>query len=253
MEKESYIVSFRAGSSGRFVANLLWGLIKPSNHNYNLSEYNSTHAFSPYAISFEVSTPTEFRPFNNPDIYKHLNFKNYPGVATVHVYPDFDTINAKFPDTKIVIISFERKDIPEISGNSLLKNGFEKLKSLDYKPGTDHCTSFIYNQYLLEFNQPYTGQEIPLDFKKELFKRYQHGFSIDTIMSGFLSPTIPDIDIERTLIINYHDLCHLPDCTLEKLSQFTNSSINEQVIELYQQYLLGRESSIKKHMPWINL
>ena len=250
---EAYIVAFKAGSSGRFVANLLWGFVQSNNYEYNLSEFNSTHDFSPYALSFYISGLTDSRPFNNSEIYKHLNFNSYPGVATLHAYPDFDIIKSRLPNTKIVIVSFTKRDIPEIAGNSLLKNGFEKLKLTNYKSIEDHCTSFIQNQYFSEFKESYNGQEIPLEFKKELFKQYQTWFNVDVIMSEFFSPVVPDEFVDQTLIIDYHELCHDHESVLQKLSDFTNKKINDRVVNLYQKYLLGRETLITKHMPWINL
>lgn len=243
-----YIVAFKAGSSGRFVANLLWGLINPVHYEYKLSEYNSTHNFSPYSISFEIVKKSD-RPFNEPDLYNNLKFTSSPAVAVTHVYPNFDVINDRFPNIKTIIIAIDKKDIPEIAGNSLLKNGFEQLQLLDYKSGHNHCTSFISNQYQLEFNEPYKGQEIPLYFQKELFKRYEQLFKLEVIASNFISPKIPNID--KTLIIDYHDLCHKQEFILKKLSEFTGKEINNRVIDLYQKYMEGREKLINSKMPWL--
>lgn len=250
MMADQYIVSFKSGSSGRFIANLIWSLITDSKYEYILSDFNSTHNFSPYATSFDLSdVPPGDRLYSNPETYKYFNFTRNPGVITLHAYPDFQVIGERFPDAKIVIVSYSNADLPEITGNSLLKNGLENILR-----GGPSCNDSMFFSTVYEgaFNQPYTGQPIPVDKMAEIFNKYQHRVSREFYNSKFVNPEIPPDFTDKTLVINYSDLCRDQSGTVNKLCSFTRSTPKDSMVQLYDSYLQGRARLVGAYMPWLD-
>lgn len=245
---EYYIVAFKSGSSGRLIGNIIWGLLQDGNHPYALTDYNSTHDFTPYAVSFTIpSSENEARIYSNDQVYKRFMFVTDPGVITLHAFPDFDTIAARYPTAKTIVISYDEDDFVEISGNSLLKNGFETLSRPDPKHNND--SQFLGSIYYSVFGESYTGQNIPMHYKKEIFRVYERRVRqefIDT--SLYINPVVPD----SCLVLNYKDIHSNMILTLEKLCAFTNRKPKDHVTSMYQDYILGRRRLIDIHMPWLN-
>ena len=247
---DTYIVAFKAGSSGRLVANLIWGLITESVHEYHLTDFNSTHNFTPYATSFDISeVPVNNRIYSSPETYKYFKFTNNPGIITLHAYPDFDVIRQRFPTTKIVIVSYSNENLSEITGNSLIKNGIEALLR-----GSTPCndTMFFSSTYKSIFGEDFNGQEIPLNERRSIFNKYQDRVSHEFYNSKFVNPVIPDDFLDKTLILSYDDLCNDKCETLNKLYKLTNSSPKSNITELYEGYLQGRNRLIESCMPWVD-
>lgn len=249
--KDTYIVAFKAGSSGRLIANIIWGLLDNTNYECVLTDFNSTHNFTPYATSFDLSLmPDSMRMFSDPKIYSYFTFTSNPGIITVHPYPDFNAIRERFPNTKIIIISYNDNDIDEISGNSLLKNGFENLLSNNIRHNNE--TKFISLIYKKMFHEEYIGQSLDESSMREIFSRYYKIVFFEFYNSQFINPIVPVDFVNKTLVLEYREICTDMQGVLNKISKFTNADIQNGVVQLYEDYLIGRHQLIDTHMPWLD-
>ena len=70
MEQEFYTISFKSGSSGRLIANLIWGSIYPNKYSFSISAFNSTHEQTPW-----VSTVNSKTHKINANTWKNKDFK----------------------------------------------------------------------------------------------------------------------------------------------------------------------------------
>lgn len=248
---DTYIVAFKAGSSGRLIANIIWGLTKNINYDYTLTDFNSTHNFTPYAVSFDISAmPAGNRIYSDSKIYAYFTFTGSPGVITVHAYPDFDTIRSRFPDAKVVLVSYTNNNIDEITGNSLLKNGFEKLLRNSGESCND--TRFITTVYKSMFEEDYTGQYIQESYRHDIFNRYKSRVWNEFYNSEFVNPQVPIDFIDKTLILEYTEMYTDMQSVLDKISSFTGAAIQDNIVQLYKNYLAGRQQLIHSHMPWLD-
>lgn len=247
--EELYLVAFKAGASGRFIANLIWGLLNASAYEYVLTDFNSTHNFTPYAGSYTLSPEmSTYRPYSNPNIFNNFKYIEDPGLITVHVYPKFDILYDRYPNLKTVIISHTSNDILEISGNCLLKNGFE---TIHYRRGINNDVNFIQSMYAKIFNEPYVGQDIPLQEKKQMFMLYRDKIENELMNSDFINPKVPEEFTKNTVILQYNDIVRNPEHVLNQLCAITQKPLKEPVQVLYQSYLEGRKNLIQTHMPWL--
>lgn len=246
--ENTYIVAFKAGSSGRFVANLVWNLLTGTEYEYKLSEFNSTHHFSPYATSFDISkVPIGNRLHNDSNIYRYFNFTDSPGLITTHAFPDFDIINERYPNTKIIVISYDTSNVTEITGNSLLKNGFESFKN----KLSNNDASFLQIIFKKEFNEPYVGQEIELEKKKVIFEKYNDNVKHEMLNSKFMTATIPEEYRDKVMVLQYSDICNNMEKVIDDLCNFTGKQQTQYIRKLYQDYMTGRNCVINEHMPWV--
>jgi hypothetical protein len=122
---ETYIVSFIPGTSGRFISNIMYQLILDKTDKLYWSDKGSAHDNNTFMSSWDISecstTIDRNLLLDNIEFYKNFKFKD-TGVAYSHVFPNFDLLRERLPDTKIVIISFTLDNKTEISFNNVLKN-----------------------------------------------------------------------------------------------------------------------------------
>lgn len=248
MIDETFIVSFKAGSSGRFLSNIVWTLLKNIDYELKLSNYNSTHNSTPFATSFIINDFSSTKPFSDKNIFSNFTFIENPGLITVHSYPDFNVISEKFPNTKVIIISILEKDIDEISCNSLLKNGLENL--FNNKKNT-HAVEIFLEEYKNVTNEEFVGQMLSMEVKQKIFHNYKIRFSNQLVPGEFLDPKIPIDFTKKTLLLNYDQIINNMDLTLEKLCNFVNRNCRPAVINYYKNYLIGRKHILDNEIPWI--
>jgi len=135
MKYNKYIVSFVAGSSGRFVVQVLDRILLQKKDLIAITEYNSAHSNEPYTGHSIADT-------HHLNVFETMKFdspsaRNYPfsNIISTHVYPDFKVINSKFNDVGIILIRPELDDAKEIAFNSYYKNRNieDSGKSLEYR------------------------------------------------------------------------------------------------------------------------
>lgn len=257
MDGEIYIISFQAGSSGRFLGNIIWGTLKDDVYNYKISKLNSAHKQSPWGTTYSIDNLPKYidklSSWRYPNLYNHITILEDPALLVVHVVPDFEKIYSKFPNAKTIVISYTIDDIPEIVSNSLLKNGLEYFvdKALGMPVNAD--VIFLKNRYNKKFNQDFVGQEIPFDIKKEFFLDYINLLGPKIKSTFYTDPIVPDKYKDRVLILPFHEMMHDKNKVLDQISKITGRPIKDTVVSFYDDYLMGRADLIKNHMPWVNL
>jgi hypothetical protein len=257
MIKESYIVAFRAGSSGRFISNILYGILTESEGlNFKLSQYNSTHLDNKHGGTFKLidiglTTPSFASNFSNKNFYKNFIFKEDPGIVHTHVPPQYSTIKNRYPETKIVIISFTENEQAEIIYNSFLKNGLEDLENNKFKPNNPDSRLFC-KLYFKFFGEHYTGQSLSINQKQQILLEVENCMSGDPMLSYYKNPIISEDYVDKTLVIHYDDIIHNPDKIIDKLQKFSGKThVDISMRQYYNAYLDGRKKLIEQHMPWV--
>lgn len=250
MEEETYIVAFTPGTSGRLIANFVWSMISGIDYDYKLTKYNSTHNFTPFALSYDLSSlPKSNRLFfhKHPDVYRYLKFITNKGVFISHIFPNFDILREKFPNTKLVLITWQEKDYLEIMGNIIFKNMIEEFERGKHDPFFKILVQKIKNISLENLDLNLLTSE---DYKNMCLleaKRVQ----AENFNSGYMNPVIPEDFTSKTLILEYDQICNNSQLTLKLLEKFVGRSYNTNIVDLYSQYLKGRKNLMKKYMPWL--
>ena len=256
---ETYFVSFISGSSGRFVCSILWNLINDLDLELSFGKYNSAHLEAYWSLSWDLSeTKGPFGMIHN--IYEKFNFNltNKPsflnpynkGLLNVHVYPKFDIIEKRFPDTRIIIVQVDDDDLESIAKNSIRKNAFEIMESTNDKPKVSPFNQdalFAKTLYFEKYNKHYDVGEDGLlseEDKNYIVKNYVD-MSVrlnKKTKSSFINPTVPESFKNKTLILPYKDIFKKENDTfvgLSLLEKFTNTKATVNTIKTYEKYVKG--------------
>ena len=259
MIKDSYIVAFRAGSSGRFISNILYGIITESmGSNFKLSQYNSTHLDTKHGGTFKLintslTSPSFPSNFSHKYFYENFMFTQDPGIVHTHTPPTYSVIKERYPETKIIIISFTENDQNEIIYNSFLKNGLEDLENNDFKPDNPDSRLFCKIYYKF-FGEYYNGQKLSIDQKRKILEEVENFMNYDPMIAYYKNPQIAEDYIDKTLVIMYDDIVHNSDKIIEQLQKFSGkTNVDISIKEYYNAYLEGRKKLIEQHMPWVKL
>lgn len=194
---ETYFVCFQAGTSGRFVSSIVWNLINDIKEPIEYSDCNSAHLNSYWTLSWDHSSLPNGSA-NHQNIYDYFKFTKTVsalnpygyGLLNTHVFPNFNVIGERFPDTKIILIKYDIDDIPEINLNNVLKNKMDQLRASNLK------------SYLV--TAKFVDPIVPENFKnktlilgyKELFEKTNNGYlGLDKLCS-FTKTTINDIILQ---------------------------------------------------------
>lgn len=257
MDEEVYIISFQAGSSGRFLGNIVWGTLKDVVYTYHLSKFNSAHKQSPWGTSYSIDNLPSYidrlQRWRYPNLYNYVTILEDPALIVVHMPPDFEKVYSRFPNAKIIVISYTIDDIPEIISNNLLKNGIEYFVDNTSDIPINPDVIFLKKRYKEKFKQDFAGQEIPIDVKKEFFLEYSNILGPKIKSTFYTNPIVPDKYKDRVLILPFHEMMHDKNKVLDKISKITGRTIKDTMVSFYDDYLMGRADLIKNHMPWVNL
>lgn len=249
---DRYIISFVAGSSGRFLASILWNIIHDDNSNIQFTKYNSAHCKHPWTENWnekiQYGSPWYV---NGPDAFKKFDFigDSPKGLITTHSYPDWETIRQKFPTIKTIIIKYEPEDVPELIGNIMYKNGFDltfedaERKSITYQE--------ILQIYKDIYNKEYDGHEFTLEYFEPIFNKMLEYMGPKFLSwTRFMTTPIPDDFVDSTMVISYKELFNI-DEMLERLRVFTGHTITPVTRESYNLYVNNRNKLVKEKMPWL--
>lgn len=203
-----YIVSFLAGSSGRFISSVVWNMINDLDRVIELTEVNSAHNESPWEPSWYHPTAKSFR---DDDIYNGLSFVGNCGLLTTHAFLDYEAIRNSLPNVKIILITIDRCDIEELAYNTVIKNGYSP-KDIAFRAK--------------EFNYAFYIEKSP-----------------ERLIYRFYEPNIPDDLKDQILTIKYSEIYKEINgsfIALEKLKSFTGKEIPPNVFASYNQYVTNR-------------
>jgi hypothetical protein len=251
-----YIVSFIPGTSGRFVSSIIWSLINNLDVNIEYTKHNSAHTTSHWALSWAN------QPVFTTDVYKKIEFSDSPSplnpygnkLLNTHVFPDWDTIRQRFPNAKIVVLSYTENDFLEITGNALLKNGFDGLEKTP--PHDTLYTRFILNCHRKLYGREYDYTKITTNEIREISLEYYIYEKQFLPTRPFRNPVIPPDFVDTTLVLSYNDLFTMESEQykgLSSLANFTDTIVSDSVQKMYEKYVDGRDKLIKEKMPWILL
>lgn len=255
-----YIISFNAGSSGRFIAGLIRNWILETSSDDTYSQFNSAHDNNDYAKCYDLSKfddPSTF--YINPDVYKKFKFNTQePKIVTTHVFPNFNDILENFTKPKVVVIAYNDLNFTEIALNNLFKNGFEGLmydKNLNLD--LNISAKFVQSSYPVLFNQQYDPNIILTQEQiKKLGDLYclfiKKRIIVESDFINISESNIPEQFKKYTKVIQYNDLITRKDYVLSTLSDIIEKNITSNVIEQYDTYLNNREQFIQNYIPWIN-
>lgn len=214
MKYKNYIVSFTAGSSGRFVRSLLDRIIKNSEEPIPLTDKNSAHGVV-IPVAYDLSW--DDCDVHHKDVFKYLQFLESGTIFSTHTYPDFKLLNSKFNDVGTILIQFDIEDCSEIMINSWFKNGVVTNPSEIMVPKIKH-----------QFNQTV-----------HTMKRKFSSFIYD-----------PNLYENNSLILRYRQIYEKTDKSykvLEILKEFTGAdSIPNCAIEACDRYSQGRNILLKQ-------
>jgi hypothetical protein len=249
---DTYIVSFVAGTSGRFLSNILWNMINNSTAETKYTMFNSAHYEKPWTKNWDVKLdePSIEWSVNGPTAYNIFNFTSDIGIMTSHTYPNWDIVRERFPKTKIIIITYTENDIPEIVGNLMYKNGFDLFfADKNRKSMTFNHICEIYKEL---FNDEYKEQDLSLFKLEQIFNKMLDFWKPKMLSwNKFMDSPVPNDFIDKTLIIPYKNIYN-PN-TLDDLIHLTEHPINDKIKTSYDVYVNNRNNLIKEKMPWITI
>ena len=128
MDEESYIISFFPGTSGKLIAQVLWRMINDIDEEILFTPQNSAHISYPWETSW--SHPLTKDPnVAGPNMFDELSFQA-KGILATQMFPNFDVLADKLPNTKVIVIQVEEQDLKEIAFNHITKNS---MVSANYK------------------------------------------------------------------------------------------------------------------------
>lgn len=248
MDKEFYAVVFRAGSSGRFIANIIWGSMFPNKYSFKVSTYNSAHEQSVWAGTTRIKAfsriPLWF--WSDKNFFNRVVLTSNPAMITCHSMGDFNNFFERFPFGKIVIITLQESDLPEVYANSILKNGVASFK----QHRNDPQTSYILNMYKKKYGNYPTVDDLDDDFLRELIPMYFKSVSGLAYAgdSYFMNVNIDSAFSSKVLSLPYSDIVNNKVLTLSKISDFIKKDIPKNVIDFYDEYLEGRQQLLSKYI-----
>jgi hypothetical protein len=276
---DSYIISFTNGSSGRFVKYILYSLLTDYKEEMRITKENSAHlenfytgAEASHLIETNLDKQKNFDTgkSNKETIYSFLEFDSdvpagVPKIFQTHAYPEFEIIQKRLPDTKLILINLEEDDWLEAVGNCVYKNAIALLHGRDNGVQlTDHENNYLF--WLKDVYLKVVGVDIDLPFTYDieetkrivyyihnLWKKYK---SETETVSSFINPIADFEKYPNLTLINYKELYKKTTdgsyVALEKLEKISNKVANAQTFKNYEKYVKGRENFVRENMPWIS-
>lgn len=129
---DKFIVSALPGAAGHFVKSIIDRIYLNSEDVIKLDNFNSAHngvdKNFPLANIFKNYTGVSHPTTNIENIYDIFNFDppngdfEFSSILHSHVYPNFETINKRFQNIGIILITISPEDINELIFNASYKN-----------------------------------------------------------------------------------------------------------------------------------
>ena len=247
-----YIVGYMGGTLEDLLLPTLWSI-----ENNLYKGFDTINNESPWRYTIDL---TQINNKHTPNIYEkfefvHQNHKdfnyNYIGLLSCVVYPNIKIINQRFNKAKIIIISIDEDDLPEVMTNTVYKywlaDKIPELKLARLKR--------IYKEFY-----GYDLQDIKLLDKKFIdFWIEELCMSIlninDPKIRTYLNPNIDPND-QNVLVVKYKDFYTVENDSyvfLNKLNKFIDSKITDDVVDKYNLYLQKHLRFIEEFCPIKNI
>jgi hypothetical protein len=276
--KNSYIVSFAPGSSGRFVKFILYSLLTDYKKEMMITDENSAHLENFYAgakqahmLDLGFGKKKDFNTGESDSIFTLFEFDSdtpigVPKIFYTHQYPDFELIQKNLPDTKIILINIEsEKDVwYEIIGNNIYKNWISVLNRRDVGMQLiPYEIKFI--EWLTKLYLKVLGIDLNLPFKYDINNIEKLVYAVHELweeskiqniaLPSFINHIVDFKKYPNLTVINYKELYTKTSTenyiALEKLEKLTNTVANYQTLNNYEKYVMGRKKFVQTSMPWI--
>lgn len=256
--KESYLACFPGGTSGRFILHLMWRSITGQDYSIQFDEANSSHPESPWwSPYFEFPTIGPKSNMHRSQFFQALKLNEEEigkyQMGFCHVFPDFDQLRIKAPDTKLVLVSYHYDNIVEIVTNNTRKNSAQLyvgnlvkdlindplFKSLHYDDLKDY-----YNVYNIQ-SERLTDDFFNLVIDKRI-KYIRQFFNEDPFSDDNLTvDNVPEDFRSKTLIIKYSDIYNKDGneyIAIQKIENFLQKKIGPVTRQSYETYVANRIS-----------
>ncbi len=254
-----YVVAFRGGASGRFIANLAWMLINDLPTDLTFTPENSAHDHNPWCATWYEDIGAGH---NNKDVYQKWEF-NVPdnGLFVSHTYPDFTVLDDRLPDVKPIIITFGKDDLLEIATNMIYKNLVPAFRR--YAVYEDRSELFEkvykkeYDMYYLAHFRMYGKPMIINDtlLNNRVFMDTMVYLKYDSMLKNYTKNEFFEgntILRDNTLVIKFADIFKNKD-VLEQLTKFINANVSidtqNAVDDAYTRYINKRIELLKTNLP----
>lgn len=232
MDEESYIISFFPGTSGKLIAQVLWRMINDVDEEILFTAENSAHISYPWETSW-IHPLTTDPNLAGPNMFEQLSFKT-KGILATQMFPDFDVLFDKLPNTKVIVIQVEEQDLKEIAFNHITKNN---MVSANYKKKA------LQQGYTIDQNfWDRTLKQRQIDLFR-WFKLKQDDTDLYRNFSKYYRVSIPEQFVDKVLIIKYNEIYKpLEDSfvALEKLENFAGRKAGKLISASYRTYVDNR-------------
>lgn len=264
-----YIISFPQGASGRFAKYLLYNLLTDSELElYPCPVTNSAHdtddqRYSGYSPIYGDNS--------RPNVWEVFQFdaetNGHPKIFATHQWPNFKLIRERLGnDVKIIIITVDPFDLPEVMINDRVKNTYDLVngKSVDpLQPSMEQLAQryarFLNKYYPGKFvldDIIQIGKSMALELMPYFVKRGAghrigdiYGVSYQKRLERFVfAPAVEYMDYSKAqlLVLSFNEV-HKDWLWLQKLETFTGKTANTATRSSYQRYVNGRTSLFKKY------
>jgi hypothetical protein len=245
-----YIIGHMGGTLEDLLLPTLWSI-----ENNLYKGFDTINNESPWSYTTDL---TQTKNEHTPDIHEkfkfvHQNYKdfnhNYIGLLSSVIYPNIKVINNRFKNAKIIIISIDEDDLPEIMTNTVYKYWIAK-----------NISEFQLVRLKRLYNEFYgfDMQDI-----KSLDKEFIDFWIKQLCVLAIDHPTIKsyansniDPDSKNVLIVKYKDFHTVENDSyvfLNKLNKFIDSKITDDVVDKYNLYLQKHLSFIEEFCPIKNI
>lgn len=263
---DSYIISFSAGSSGKFIKYILYSLLTDFKEEIQLTDVNSAHIQELYTAAPSMITAKlmDSGIVEPSTVYLSFNFDasappEIPKIMITHQYPLFKAFKLRFPNTNLILVTLTDEESLEVIGNNIYKNTldmFVKHQQGDTDVYIDYFPWFkaLYEKVLgrkFEFHLDiYDIERIVYDIHDQwkthrLNNSETPAFSNNINLENYANLT----EIKYSEIFKKNQ--NGKYIALEKLENLTNKVANAETIENYEKYVNGRNKFIQESMPWL--
>lgn len=232
MDEESYIISFFPGTSGKLIAQVLWRMINGIDEEILFTPQNSAHVSYPWETSW--SHPLTKDPnVAGPNMFDELSFQS-KGILATQMFPNFDVLADKLPNTKVIVIQVEEQDLKEIAFNHITKNS---MVSANYKKKAEERGYILDDDF---WDNVLKERQIDLI---RWYKLNQDDTDLYRNFSKYYRVSIPEQYLDKALIIKYNEIYKPQEdsfVALQKLEDFVGRKAGKLVSASYTTYVENR-------------
>ena len=241
-----YVVCYIGGTLDDLLLPTLWSI-----ENNLYKGFDAINNESPWIYTIDL---TETNNRHTPNVYEnfkfvHQNYKdfnyNYIGLLSCVIYPNIKIINERFEKAKIIIISIDEDDLPEVMTNIVYKSWLAgKIPQLKLAR-----LQRIYKEYYDVDMQDINS--LDKEFVNFWIKELCISALNDSRIKSYLNPNI-DTNDKNVLVVKYKDFSTVENDSyvfLNKLTKFIDTRITDDIVDKYKLYLQKHLSFIKEFCP----